>query len=154
MCGAEPGNILAISTLGAEVEDGGDGQAIDKRQRCEGSGQQSKLSFARGGCRLQQDPLLDEEIGDGELRYSAPAVWAGEWPGAFSVMTTSLVVLRLLAKYSRNNPQESNLQKTHLIYRRVAKQGKMTQIFSVFSFHQLHRVMLYAIPRSRVYEPI
>jgi len=57
-----------------------------------------------------------------------------ERPGAFSVMTTSLVVLRLLAKYSRNNPQESNLQKTHLIYRRVAKQGKMTQIFLGFHF--------------------
>jgi hypothetical protein len=61
------------------------GRANDKRQQCEGSGQQSKLSFARGGCRLQQDPLLDQEIGDGELRYSAPAVWAGEWPGAFDV---------------------------------------------------------------------
>jgi hypothetical protein len=153
VCGAEPGNILAISTLGAEVEDGGDGQANDKRQRCEGSGQQSKLSFARG-CRLHQESTF-------RSRKSAMASFdflllrcGLERPGAFSVMTTSLVVLRLLAKYSRNNPQESNLQKTHLIYRRVAKQGKMTQIFSVFSFHQLHRVMLYAIPRSRVYEPI
>jgi hypothetical protein len=60
------------------------GQANDMRQQCEGSGQQSKLSFARGGSRLQQDPLLDQEIGDGELRYSAPAVWAGAWPGAFN----------------------------------------------------------------------
>jgi hypothetical protein len=79
VCGAEPGNILAISTLGAEVEDGGDGQANDKRQRCEGSGQQSKLSFARG-CRLRQDPFLDQEIGDGELRFSSLQVWAGEGP--------------------------------------------------------------------------
>jgi len=77
VCGAEPGNILAISTLGAEVEDGGDGQANDKRQRCEGSGQQSKLSFARG-CRLQQGSTFKLRIGGGERRFSSLEAWAGE----------------------------------------------------------------------------